>query len=263
MTTLTVGQCLTSFNNEYVVSAVNLADGKISYTILGLNAPTSAPLLETSLRFYRVIDKTLSLDELRARRQVVQNVTDQREARHQAKEAARIAADEQESNNPDNAGLLTTDAESNTTNLAAKNIRILLKKHFPGVKFSVRKRDYTCINVSWTDGPTREAVEAIVDKFQEGSFNGMEDIYEYNHSAFNRVYGGVQYLFCSRDVSDELIAESIDLLRQKYGETTIPADVTLEAYKSGALSGRGHDCFTYGLASEIRTNALKVDKSKR
>ncbi len=38
MTTLTVGQCLTSFNNEYVVSAVNLADDKISYTILGLNA---------------------------------------------------------------------------------------------------------------------------------------------------------------------------------------------------------------------------------
>ncbi|WP_213795456.1 hypothetical protein [Klebsiella michiganensis] len=38
---------------------------------------------------------------------------------------------------------------------------------------------------------------------------------------------------------------------------------SLEAYKSGALSGRGHDCFTYGLASEIRTNALKVDKSKR
>ncbi|WP_240935401.1 hypothetical protein [Citrobacter sp. Y3] len=34
MTTLTVGQCLTSFKNEYVVSAVNLADDKISYTIL-------------------------------------------------------------------------------------------------------------------------------------------------------------------------------------------------------------------------------------
>lgn len=261
MTTLTVGQCLTSFNNEYVVSAINLAEGKITYSILGLNAPTSSVLLETSMRFYQVIDKTLSLDELRARRQVVQNVIDQREARHQAEETARIAANELESNNPDNAGLLTTATESNTTNLAAKNIRILLKKHFPGVKFSVRKRDYTCINVSWTDGPTRDTVEAIVDKFQEGNFNGMEDIYEYNDSAFNRVYGGVKYLFCSRDVSDELIAESIEQLRKKYGESTIPADVTLATYKSGALSGRGHACFNYGLASEIRTNALKIDKS--
>nr|WOL77174.1 hypothetical protein GFOBKLCA_00033 [Citrobacter freundii]WOL77416.1 hypothetical protein PMOPNHBP_00033 [Klebsiella pneumoniae] len=120
MTTLTVGQCLTSFNNEYVVSAVNLADGKISYTILGLNAPTCAPLLETSLRFYQVIDKTLSLDELRARRQVVQSVTDQREARHQAKEDARQLANERASADPENAGLLTTATESNTTKLAAK-----------------------------------------------------------------------------------------------------------------------------------------------
>ena len=47
------------------------------------------------------------------------------------------------------------------------------------------------------------------------------------------------------------------------GETTIPADVTLEAYKSGALAGRGHDCFTWGLAAQIRINAGKVDKSSR
>ena len=263
MTTLTVGQCLTSFNNEYVVSAVNLADGKISYTILGLNAPTCAPLLETSLRFYQVIDKTLSLDELRARRQVVQSVTDQREARHQAKEDARQLANERASADPENAGLLTTATESNTTKLAAKNIRILLKKHFPGVKFSVRMRDYNALYVSWTDGPTKEAVEAITDKFEEGSVNSMEDIYEYNITGFHRVYGGVKYLFCSRDLTDALIAESIDLLRKEYGETTIPADVTLEAYKSGALVGRGHDCFTWGLAAQIRINAGKVDKSSR
>ncbi|ENT8789986.1 hypothetical protein ACFGH8_004509 [Escherichia coli] len=230
MTTLTVGQCLTSFNNEYVVSAVNLADGKISYTILGLNAPTCAPLLETSLRFYQVIDKTLSLDELRARRQVVQSVTDQREARHQAKEDARQLANERASADPENAGLLTTATESNTTKLAAKNIR---------------------------------TVEAITDKFEEGSVNSMEDIYEYNITGFHRVYGGVKYLFCSRDLTDALIAESIDLLRKEYGETTIPADVTLEAYKSGALAGRGHDCFTWGLAAQIRINAGKVDKSSR
>lgn len=261
MTTLTVGQCLISFNKEYVVSTVSLSDGKISYIILGLDAPTLALLPETSLRFYQVIDKTLSLDELRARRQVVQNVTDQREVRHYAEKAACIAADEQERNNQDNSGLLTTDTEINTTNLAAKNIRILLKKHFPGIKFSVRKRDHTCINVSWTDGPTRDEVETIVNKFQEGNFNGLEDIYEYSNSAFNRVYGGVKYLFCTRNMSDELIAEAIDLLRQKYGETTIPADVTLEAYNSGALNQKGYDRFTYGLASEIYANALRMKKS--
>ncbi|MEN1695830.1 LPD29 domain-containing protein, partial [Pseudomonas aeruginosa] len=112
------------------------------------NAPTCAPLLETSLRFYQVIDKTLSLDELRARRQVVQSVTDQREARHQAKEDARQLANERASADPENAELLTTATESNTTKLAAKNIRILLKKHFPGVKFTVRMRDYNALYVS-------------------------------------------------------------------------------------------------------------------
>ncbi|WP_267436666.1 LPD29 domain-containing protein [Erwinia psidii] len=216
MTTLKVGQCLTSFNNEYVVSTVKLADGKISYTILGLNAPTSAPLLETSLRFYQVIDKTLSLDELRARRQVVQSVTDQREARHQAKEAARQLANERASTDPENVELLTTATERNTTKLAAKNIRILLKKNFPGVKFSVRMRDYNALYVSWTDGPTKEAVEGITNKFEEGSVNTIEDIYEYNITGFHRVYGGVKYLFYSRDLTDALIAESIELLRKEY-----------------------------------------------
>ena len=170
---------------------------------------------------------------------------------------------ERASADQENAGLLTTATESNTTKLAAKNIRILLKKHFPGVKFSVRMRDYNALYVSWTDGPTKEAVEAITDKFEEGSVNSMEDIYEYNITGFHRVYGGVKYLFCSRDLTDALIAESIELLRKEYGETTIPADVTLEAYKSGALAGCGHDRFTWGLATQIRINAGKVDKSSR
>lgn len=261
MNTLTVGQCITSFNNEYVVSAINLTDGKISYIILGLNAPSSTLLLETSLSFYRVTDKILSLDELRARRQVVQGVTDQQEEILRAKEEARQLANERANAEPENAGLLTTANESNTTKLAAKNIRILLKKHFPGVKFSVRMRDYNAIYVSWTDGPTKEAVEAITDKFEEGGVNSMEDMYEYNITGFHRVYGGVKYLFCTRDLTDALIAESIELLRKEYGETIIPADVTLEAYKSGALAGCERDRFTYGLASEIRTNAQKLDKA--
>lgn len=262
MTTLTVGQCLTSFNNEYVVSAVNLTDGKISYTILGLNAPTSAPLLETSLRFYRVIDKTLSLDELRARRQVVQNVTDQREAIHQAKEAARQLENKRVSADPENAGLLTTDTESNTTKLAAKNIRILLKKHFPGVKFSVRMRDYNAIYVSWTDGATKAAVEAIIDHFQEGNFNGMEDIYEYNDCVFNRVYGGVKYLFCDRSHSDELIAEAIAKLRSRFGENAVSVDITPAEYRKGALWNRNLNCFANGIQAEINKQVADIDKSK-
>lgn len=263
MNTLSIGQCLTSYGNIYVISAITLEEGKVSYTMLGLTVPTRSVLFETSLRFYRESERVLSLNELRDRRREVEDHIDSCEARKLAEETARREANERESCNPENAGLLTIDAENNTTKLAAKNIRFLLKKNFPGVKFSVRKSSHSCINVNWTDGPTRDAVENVVDKFQEGSFNGMEDIYEYKTSPFNRVYGGVQYLFCERSLSDALITEAIERLRKKYSLTVVPEDVTLETYKKGAFSMRGHEYFSHGLSSEIRKTALSIDKYKR
>ena len=97
----------------------------------------------------------------------------------------------------------------------AVNIRIELKKAFKGVKFSVRS-DYSSVNISWTDGPTAEQVEAIANRYEEGSFNGMEDIYEYNASPFNDVFGGVQYVFTRRDDSDKAILKAIDAVFIEY-----------------------------------------------
>ncbi|MGK7287826.1 LPD29 domain-containing protein [Buttiauxella agrestis] len=263
MNTLSVGQCLTSYGNNFVISEVIREEGKTSYVMLGLTVPTRSVLLETSLRFYGMTKRVLSREELNDRRREVQEFINTREARQQELDTARREADERETSNPDNAGLLTTDEESNTTSLATKNIRILLKKHFPGVKFSVRKRDYTCINVSWINGPTKGAVESIVNKFQEGSTDGMQDIYEYRGDAFNRVYGGVKYLFCERSLTDDLIVEAIELLRKEYGENIIPADITLETYKKGAFSMQGHEFFRLGLSAEIRTKAYGIDKFSR
>lgn len=260
MKTLSVGQCLTSYDNTYVIGAISLENGKTSYTMLGLTVPTRSVVQETSLQFYRVADRVLSIEELRERRYEVQNHINSCEARHQAQENARREADELENNNPDNAGLLTTETESNTTTLATKNIRILLKKHFPGLKFSVRKRDYNAIYVSWTDGATKAAVDAVIDKFQEGNYDSMAECYEYSGAAFNRVYGGVKYLFCERSLSDDLIAEAIGKLRNEYGDKLVPVDVTLETYKKGAFSMRGHEYFSHGLSAEIRKVAHGIDK---
>lgn len=71
-----------------------------------------------------------------------------------------------------------------------KNIRIELKRAFKGVKFSVTS-SYDTVNINWTDGPTYAQVEKLTSKYQEGSFNGMEDLYEYSSSPFNDVFGGV------------------------------------------------------------------------
>lgn len=67
---------------------------------------------------------------------------------------------------------------------AAKLIKGELRKAFKGVKFSVRSRVGTvhdAIDVAWVDGPDAREVDAIVDKYQEGHFDGMTDSYDYSN----------------------------------------------------------------------------------
>lgn len=92
------------------------------------------------------------------------------------------------------------------------------------------------MNISWTDEPTAEQVEAIANRYEEGSFNGMEDIYEYNSSAFNDVFGGVKYVFTQRDNSDKAIAKAIDFVFEdlKYNLEGINKP-TAEDYSRGRL----------------------------
>lgn len=91
---------------------------------------------------------------------------------------------------------------------AAKNIRRDLKKHFPGVKFSVRsdRRGGSSVSIRWTDGPTEKQVSEITDRYAEGSFDGMTDCYDYDRdNMFARVFGGSKYVFTTRSLSLELI----------------------------------------------------------
>ena len=61
----------------------------------------------------------------------------------------------------------------------AKLVRKHLKKEFPGVTFSVRSSRYaggSSVDVRWTDGPTQNAVDAIVAPFSGAKFDGMIDL---------------------------------------------------------------------------------------
>jgi hypothetical protein len=123
--------------------------------------------------------------------------------------------------------------DSYSGKLAAANIRSALKCKFPGIKFSVRKTDYGSVRVSWTDGPTVKDIEAIVNRFESGGFNGMEDIYEYRETPFNVVFGGCKYLNCSRETSPELVTRAIEKVCELYGiDTDIP---TADDFKNGRL----------------------------
>lgn len=65
----------------------------------------------------------------------------------------------------------------------AKLVRGVLKRTFPGQKFSVRSNTYSggaSIDVSWTDGPTEKQVDAAVRVFSGADFDGMVDLKTYN-----------------------------------------------------------------------------------
>jgi len=90
--------------------------------------------------------------------------------------------------------------------IAAKNIRTELKDAFKGIKFSVTSDSYSggnSVSINWTDGPCQEAVEKITGKYQEGSFDGMHDLYEYGNALFPEMFGGAKYVHESRRISDE------------------------------------------------------------
>jgi len=93
----------------------------------------------------------------------------------------------------------------------AKNIKRELQRVFPGVKFSVRSSCFAggnAIDVSWTLGPTVREVEVITSAYQDGHFDGMIDLYEYNHSEahkeFRETNGCAKYVQTDRELPEEL-----------------------------------------------------------
>lgn len=90
--------------------------------------------------------------------------------------------------------------------IGAKNIRIELKRAFPGVNFSVTSDSFSggnSIDVSWTDGPTGKQVDAILDRYEQGSFDGMTDCYNYEENLFSDVFGGAKYVHGQRRNTSE------------------------------------------------------------
>ena len=131
------------------------------------------------------------------------------------------------------------------------NIRKELKAAYPGVKFSVRVRHTDSVTVIWTDGPKEDDIKTIVGKYRLGHFNSMEDIYEYCETPFNKVYGGVSYLFTNREFSDVLTEKAIQEFNDKFGDRF--ENINMERYKKGELWHVGFSDFRlgYGVGSEI------------
>ncbi|MER5023235.1 hypothetical protein KDV81_23205, partial [Providencia stuartii] len=136
-----------------------------------------------------------------------------------------------------------TSNSDNKVKIVGKNIRAELKKHFPKTKFSVRKQYYSSYHVNWTDGPTVDEVESIINKYETSRFDSYTDYHYSEISPFNVVYGGADYVFTHRDYSDEIIALAIKSLIDKYGESYEfdTAIMTVENYHQGILYKIGRE----------------------
>lgn len=121
-------------------------------------------------------------------------------------------------NNPD---LQRQDGKISSHALGAKNIKKELKKKWPAVKFSVKSNSFSGgddIHVRWEDGPREEEVNKILDKYEEGSFDGMTDCYDYNHeNVWPDVFGGAKYVMGQREISDELAEKVLRKVCAEYG----------------------------------------------
>lgn len=108
------------------------------------------------------------------------------------------------------------DSKLSSAALGSKNLKKELDEKWPGVKFSVKSQYYSggcSIYVEWQDGPSVDEVKKISGKYEEGSFDGSIDLYEYNDSIFPDVFGGAKYVREQRGIS----AERYEEVAKEYG----------------------------------------------
>lgn len=216
---------------------VGVQGGSARYDVVFANGSISYQVPESILRGlqWKLSEDVASADDIAAALSHSAIVNAQAEAAEQERQGARAAVIAKYTTDPAYKHLTQGD-DRYSGKLAAKNIRAELRQMFKGVKFSVRIASYGSVGVRWEDGPTAAAVEEVTGKYQAGSFNGMEDIYEFDASAWNDIFGGAKYLEVARSYSASLIEKAItETFRQYAGNlegVTVPR---VEDYEDGRL----------------------------
>jgi acyl-CoA hydrolase len=99
----------------------------------------------------------------------------------------------------------------------AKAIRKELKQAFPLVKFKVNSDSFAggnSVHIEWDNGPTSDQVEHIVNKYQYGHFDGMQDLYE--HTNRRKDIPQVKYVQVRRNVSEDIKQKVFEKLQKTY-----------------------------------------------
>lgn len=179
------------------------------------NAMSLRPIAEKfGIGIYLLDEPVRSADE------VLDLIEKAAQAGKQAKEAATVKAQDKQARLEALPGLypylvLLQGSGRSAHAVGAGNIKRELARVFPAVKFHVKSQSYSggnSISVGWTDGPSSEAVDKVIGKYEEGSFDGMTDSYTYDHDrVWPDVFGGAKYVSPSRNCSagafDKVAAE--------------------------------------------------------
>jgi len=100
----------------------------------------------------------------------------------------------------------------------AQAIKAELKIAFPKIKFSVRYQSYSggdSVDINYLNAVPVEEIEKIAYKYQDGHFNGMEDIYEYSKNPLN--LNRAKYVFVHRDIDEDKRLEAKKEIAKSYG----------------------------------------------
>lgn len=122
----------------------------------------------------------------------------------------------------------TTETEYLSCAETAKLVRKALKRHFPGVKFSVRSKTYSggaSIDVSWIDGPRKKEVEPLLNAFAGADFDGMIDLKTYRDPTLygdedgnlREVSYGADFVFAHRSYSPETYRAAAEAVAKRWG----------------------------------------------
>ena len=196
-----------------VQNGCGVIDGSAHVTIIwedGSQSPMlPEALLHSSIQWelYGNVEPQEVIAKMRLRAEEYADAADRKRA-YDAEQFAK-ATDELKKEFP---WLLTADQEPQDHARGIKNIRVMLKRTFPGVKFSVKKDGYSTININWEDGPISSMVERITGPFEAGRFNGMEDIYDYKRTPWNTLFGAIKMIMVHRNISPVVVQKAIDTL---------------------------------------------------
>lgn len=117
---------------------------------------------------------------------------------------------------------MMTDTPWMTLDLAARRIRQLLRERYHPELFSVRQRRGNCIDVSWTDGPSLDAVESLIGAYRSGRFDSMTDCassVDVRCPVDGRTYrGGARFLSLSRAYSERAMTDALSIERNRWAD---------------------------------------------